>query len=94
MGVRSSSIALFKLYLSARKQFITLGKVKPEQLSVKQGVPQGLILGPVLFLLFVNDMPLHVHKSTVDIYADAWFHLIFKFKLENYFITKPNIIWS
>ena len=69
-GVRSSSTALFKLYLSERKQFITLGKVKSEQLSVKQGVPQGSILGLVLFLLFVNNMPLHVHKSTVDIYAD------------------------
>ena len=69
-GVRSSYTALFKLYLSERKQFITLGKVKSEQLSVKQGVSQGSILGLVLFLLFVNDMPLHVHKTTVDIYAD------------------------
>ena len=69
-GVRSSSTALFKLYLSERKQFITLGKVKSEQLSVKQGVSQGSILGLVLFLLFVNDMSLHVHKTTVDIYAD------------------------
>ena len=40
-GVRSSSIAWFKSYLSERKQFITLGTVKSKQLSVKQGVPQG-----------------------------------------------------
>ena len=38
--------------------------------TVKQGVPQGSILGPVFFLLFVNDMPLRVQKWTMDIYAD------------------------
>ena len=69
-GVCPSSVAWFKSYLSKRKQFITLGKVKSEQLTVKHGMPQGSILGPVLFLLFVNDMPLNIHKSTMDIYAD------------------------
>ena len=49
---------------------ISLEKTTSEQLTVKQGVPQESFLGPVLFLLFVNHMPLHVQKSTMDIYAN------------------------
>ena len=69
-SVRPSSVTWLKSYLSERKHFIALGKVKSEQLTVKQGVPQGSILGPVLFVLLVNDIPFYVHKSTMDIYAD------------------------
>ena len=38
--------------------------------SITAGVSQGSILGPLLFILFVNDLPLEVSESTIEIYAD------------------------
>ena len=47
-----------------------IGHITSKEKSVVwQGVLQGSILGPHLFLLFVNDMPLHLNNSTIDIYA-------------------------
>ena len=57
-------------YLSGRQQFVSIDSKRSDSLLIKQGVPQGSVLGPALFLLFVNDIPLHLTHSTVDIYAD------------------------
>ena len=39
-------------------------------LPIDQGIPQGTIIGPILFPLFINDIPLHMQNSNIDIYAD------------------------
>ena len=66
-GASPDSVAWFRSYLEERRQFVKLGQ-QPK--PIRQGVPGGSILGPVLFLLFVNVMPLHLNNSTIDVYAD------------------------
>ena len=66
-----SQIALkfFDSYLSNRLQLINIDGVRSKTSLVSTGVPQGSILGPVLFLLYVNDLPLEISSET-DMYAD------------------------
>ena len=57
-------------YLSRHKQRVVVDGRSSEWAHVTQGVPQGLILGPLLFLLYVNDLPAVVAECTVSLYAD------------------------
>ena len=65
-----STLQWFKSYLTNRSQFVTIDGKQSRPQFVTHGVPQGSVLGPILFLLFVNDIPLHVSNSNLDIFAD------------------------
>ena len=60
-GIRGIALNWFTSYLSNRKQYVSVNGHTSEYLNISCGVPQGLILGPLILLIYINDLP-HVSK--------------------------------
>ena len=69
-GIRGMTLQWFTSYLSDRKQRVKLDSKKSTFLNITCGVPQGSILGPLLFLLYINDMKDAVKYSILHHFAD------------------------
>ena len=73
-GIRGVSHKLFSSYLENRKQYVCVNNVKSFLQRIKSSVPQGSVLGPILFLLYINDLPKAL-SSTPRLFADDTFLL-------------------
>ena len=69
-GLSDSAVKWFHSYLSDRQQCVKVNECTSSLLPINQGIPQGTIVGPMLFLIFINDAPLYVQNSNMNIYAD------------------------
>ena len=69
-GLSGISLNLLYSYLTNRKQFVQFEDIKSELFNINHGVPQGSILGPLLFLIYMNDFPNSSELLNFVMYAD------------------------
>ena len=69
-GFTESAVNLIRSYLCDRLQRVKIGNTYSDWKTIHHGVPQGSILGPLLFNLFINDLTYSVNDAKLRLYAD------------------------
>ena len=69
-GIRGTALLWFKSYLSNRKQYVFHNGESSKLQFINYGVPQGSVLGPLLFLLYINDLPNISNTLQFYLFAD------------------------
>ena len=72
LGIRETALNWFRSYLSGRKQFVLVGDHRSSESPLKYGVPQGSVLGPVLFILYTTQLSdvIRGHSVSHEMFAD------------------------
>ena len=69
-GVRGILLQWFDSYLAKRQQYVSINGCTSDKLVITHGVPQGSVLGPLLFLILINDLPSVSKYLTFYLFAD------------------------
>ena len=69
-GIRGHALKWLESYLSNRKQFVSINGSESSMKIMEHGIPQGSILGPLLFIIYINDIPEVAHFAKFILYAD------------------------
>ena len=68
-GLKGKILGWIRDFLRSRKQRVVVNSVKSEEAKVSSGIPQGSVLGPLLFVIFINDLPENVRKE-IKMFSD------------------------
>ena len=98
LGASPSTVKWFKSYLTGRRQYVRIGSAYSDTLPITHGVPQGAILSPLLFCIYLNDLPTAPTFCNLESYEldaaieklEQDLHIVAQWCWENHLLINPD----